>query len=175
MNYHAYIIHWNGKECLIPNATISTPPVTCYPLCRGNTEGSKNLTFVCIQSTSVLSAQAEDPLELFRIRPVGDVGNSIHQHFRKLQQPNTQKHMKENADRKNKTQSNFKLSHDSPCLQHLLIFHWVTTLLATRKSIYLTKYIQMPKWCSLPLFLPTRPPTAINLYNVAEGRNKQCE
>lgn len=96
---------------------------TCYPLCRRNTEGSKNVTFVCIQSTSVLSAQAEDPLELFRIRPVGDVRNSIHQHFRKLQQPHTQKHMKENTDRKNKIQSNFKLSHHSPCLQHLLIFH----------------------------------------------------
>lgn len=46
---------------------------TCYPLCSGERGGSKNLTFVCIQSASIFSAHAEDPRELFRIRPVGDV------------------------------------------------------------------------------------------------------
>lgn len=32
---------------------------TCYPLCRGKIERSKNLTFLCIHSTSTRSAQAE--------------------------------------------------------------------------------------------------------------------
>lgn len=33
---------------------------TCYPLCRGKIERSKNFMFLCIHSTSTFSAQAED-------------------------------------------------------------------------------------------------------------------
>lgn len=88
------------KERLIHDGTISGPPVIHFV-----EEIQRDLkTLVCIQRMSILSAQAEDPLELFRIRPVGDVENSIHQHFRKLQQPRTQKHMKENTDSKNTTE-----------------------------------------------------------------------
>lgn len=89
------------KRMLDPKYSILQ--ATCYPLCRGKRERYKNLTFVCIYSTSILLAQAEDPFELFKIRPVGDVENSIHKHFRKIQQAHIKKDMKENTDRKHKT------------------------------------------------------------------------